>query len=49
MIYEYDGGPKPKHYDNPMIVDQENFKKPPRNTEQMILVHTPRIVHRNKN
>ena len=30
MIYEYDGGPKPKHYDNPMIVDQENFKKPPK-------------------
>ena len=30
MVYEYDGGPKPKHYDNPMIVDQENFKKPPK-------------------
>ena len=30
MHYEYDNGPKPKHYDNPMIVDQENFKKPPK-------------------
>ena len=23
-------GPKPKHYDNPYIVDSENFKKPPK-------------------
>ena len=30
MHYEYDNGPKPKHYDNPYIVDSENFKKPPK-------------------
>ena len=30
MLYEYEDGPKPKHYDNPMIVDSENFKKPPK-------------------
>ena len=30
MIYEYDGGPKPKHYDNPNIVDYENIKKRPK-------------------
>ena len=30
MIYEYDGGPKPKHYDNPNIVDDENYGKRPK-------------------
>ena len=29
--YEVDGNvPKPPHYDNPFIVDDENFKKPPK-------------------
>jgi|TARA_Y100000114_G_scaffold81199_1_gene74859 hypothetical protein len=35
MIYEYDGGPKPKHYDNPNIVDQENLKQPPKKFSSM--------------
>jgi len=30
QLYLYEDAPKPKHYDNPMIVDSENFKKPPR-------------------
>ena len=30
LLYLYEDGPKPKHYDNPMIVDSENFKKPPK-------------------
>jgi len=35
MIYEYDGGPKPKHYDNTNIVDQENLKQPPKKFSSM--------------
>ena len=30
MVYQYDGGPKPKHYDNPNIVDDENYGKRPK-------------------
>ena len=30
LLYEYEDGPKPKHYDNPMIVSSENFKQPPK-------------------
>ena len=30
MFYEYEDGPKPKHYDNPNIVDYENIKKRPK-------------------
>ena len=30
LLYEYEDGPKPKHYDNPNIVDSENFKQPPK-------------------
>jgi len=30
QLYLYEDAPKPKHYDNPMIVDSENFKKPPK-------------------
>ena len=47
IIISLRDGQKPKHYDNPMIVDSENFKSL-QNTEQMILVHTPQIEIRNK-
>ena len=30
LLYEFEDGPKPKHYDNPMIVSSENFKQPPK-------------------
>ena len=30
LLYEYEDGPKPKHYDNPNIVDSENYKQPPK-------------------
>ena len=30
MQHIYDGGPKPKHYDNPNIIDQENLGKKPK-------------------
>ena len=26
LLYEYEDGPKPKHYDDPRIIDSENFK-----------------------
>ena len=26
-FYEYEDGPKPKHYDDPNIIDHENFKQ----------------------
>ena len=29
LLYEYEDGPKPKHYDDPRIIDSENFKKRP--------------------
>ena len=30
LLYEYEDGPKPKHYDNPNIIDSENYKQPPK-------------------
>ena len=30
MHHIYDGGPKPKHYDNPNVIDQENLRKKPK-------------------
>ena len=30
LLYEYEDGPKPPHYDDPNIIDMENFKKPPK-------------------
>ena len=30
LHYIHDGGPKPKHYDNPNIIDQENLGKRPK-------------------
>ena len=30
LHYELDGGPKPDHYDNPNIIDTENYKQPPK-------------------
>ena len=30
LLYIYEDGPKPAHYDNPNIVDSENFKKIPK-------------------
>ena len=30
LLYEYEDGPKPKHYDNPNIVHSENYKQPPK-------------------
>ena len=30
MHHIYDGGPKPKHYDNPNVIDQENLGKKPK-------------------
>ena len=30
LLYELEDGPKPKHYDNPNIIDSENFKQPPK-------------------
>ena len=27
LSYEYEDGPKPKHYDDPRIIDSENFKR----------------------
>ena len=38
MHYEYDNGPKPKHYDNPYIVDSENFKKPPKQFDSLSII-----------
>ena len=29
LLYEYEDGPKPKHYDDPNIIDHENFKQRP--------------------
>ena len=29
LLYEYEDGPKPKHYDDPRIIDSENFKRRP--------------------
>ena len=29
LLYEYEDGPKPKHYDAPNIIDHENFKQRP--------------------
>ena len=29
LLYEYEDGPKPKHYDDPNIIDHENFKRRP--------------------
>ena len=29
LLYEYEDGPKPKHYDDPRINDSENFKRRP--------------------
>ena len=29
LLYEYEDGPKPKHYDDPRIIDSENFKQRP--------------------
>ena len=30
LLYEYEDGPKPPHYDNPNIIDMENAKQPPK-------------------
>ena len=30
LLYELEDGPKPKHYDNPNIIDSENYKQPPK-------------------
>ena len=29
LLYEYEDGPTPKHYDDPNIIDHENFKQRP--------------------
>ena len=30
LLYELEDGPKPKHYDNPNIIDSENYNQPPK-------------------
>ena len=30
MLYEYEDGPKPPHYDDPNIINMENYGKPPK-------------------
>ena len=30
LLYEYEDGPKPKHYDDPRIIDSENMKQKPK-------------------
>ena len=48
LHYELDGGPKPDHYDNPNIIDTENYKQPPKNLITTTRQHIRLIVHKNR-